>query len=95
MFLSSGQKRTAKELARERWNLVNKQHLNKSIEERKKLALQQVEEDLFHMRRGPIGNNKGFGSVLTSIIISLMVRLALKWIERWAEKKLLEVLDER
>jgi len=24
-----------------------------------------------------------------------MVRLALKWIERWAEKKLLEVLDER
>jgi len=23
-----------------------------------------------------------------------MIRLAMKWIERWAEKKLLEVLDE-
>ena len=96
MFLSSGQKRTAKSIAKDRWNLVNRQHKNKSLEERKRIAIEQVEEDLFHMRRGKLlGNKKGFGSVLTSIIISLMVRLALKWIERWAEKKLLEVLDER
>jgi len=94
MFLSSGQKRTAKAIARDRWNLVNRDFGSKSIEERKRIAIEQVEEDLFHMRRGPIGNKKGFGSVFTSIIISLMIRLAMKWIERWAEKKLLEVLDE-
>jgi hypothetical protein len=94
MFLSSGQKRTARAIARDRWNLVNRDFSSKSIEERKRIAIEQVEEDLFHMRRGPIGNKKGFGSVFTSIIISLMIRLAMKWIERWAEKKLLEVIDE-
>jgi hypothetical protein len=96
MFLSSGQKRTAKSIAKDSWNLVNREHKNKPLEERKRIAIEQVEEDLFHMRRGRLlGSKKGFGSVLTSIIISLMVRLALKWIERWAEMKLLEVLDER
>jgi hypothetical protein len=94
MFLSSGQKRTAKAIARDRWNLVNREYRHKTLAERKQIAFEQVEEDLFHMRRSKLGSRKGFGSVFTSILISLMIRLAMKWIERWAEKKLLEVLDE-
>ncbi len=94
MFLSSGQKRTAKAVARDRWNLVNREYRHKTLAERKQIAFEQVEEDLFHMRRSKLGSRKGFGSVFTSILISLMIRLAMKWIERWAEKKLLEVLDE-
>ena len=94
MFLSSGQKRTAKAIARDRWNLVNREFGSKSIEERKRIAIEQVEEDMFHLRRSKLGSKKGFGSVFTSILISLMIRLAMKWIERWAAKKLLEVIDE-
>lgn len=95
MFLSSGQKRTARSIARDRWNLVNKQYADRSLEERKQIAIEQIEEDMFHLRRGPMGSKNGFGSVLTSIIISLMIKLAIKWVTRWAERKLLEVIDAR
>jgi len=96
MFLSSGQKQTAKEIAADRWNFVNHHYAGRAIEERKQIAIEQIEEDIFQMRRSrSVGSRKGFGSIFTSLIISLMVRLAMKWIERWIEKKLFEVRVER
>jgi ribosomal protein L20A (L18A) len=51
MFLSSGQKRTAKAIARDRWNLVNREFGSKSIEERKRIAIEQVEEVSYEVDR--------------------------------------------
>jgi len=93
MIVSSRDKRRAKKIAAAKWNMVNKDFLYMPLDKRAEHAKKLAEEDIL-AARSSIGNKKGFGSVLTTLLLHLIIKIAMKWIDKWLEEKLFSVPEE-
>lgn len=93
MIVSSSDKKRARRIAAVKWNMVNRDYLHMPLGERAKLAKRLAEDDIL-AGRSSVGGGKGFGSVLTTLIIHLMIKIAIRLIEKWLEEKLFSVPEE-
>jgi len=84
MYLSKNNKSTVREIAARNWRLA-KSAYPASPRDAHLYANQWTERDIIN-RREEFGRG-GFGSIITSIIISLAIRFATKLLLRWLEEE--------
>ena len=93
MIVSSRDKKRARRIAAEKWNMVNKEYLDMPKDERAIYAKRLAEEEILAARTS-VGRGGGFRSVFTTLILHLMIKIAIKLIDRWLEEKLFSVPEE-
>ena len=93
MIVSSRDKRRARRIAAEKWNMVNKDYLDMPASRRAMYAKRFAEEEIV-AGRSAIGKGEGFRSVFTTLILHIMIKIAIKLIDRWLEEKLFSVPEE-
>lgn len=88
MFVSKRDRRAVRQIAASEWNRINNEDNQLSVEERVRVAKQRTKDRIgvrFTNTRG------GFGSLISTLLVSLLVRIAFKMIENWLERKLFTV----
>jgi hypothetical protein len=83
-------KRIAYETAAYHWNKVNREHPDWSEDRKRAKVREAVEEQILH-QRSSMGMKDGYGSLITSLLISLMIKFAFRLLDKWIQNRLLSV----
>jgi hypothetical protein len=89
-YLRKKYRRSAYEIAAFHWNEVNREHPDWSDQKKRRFARVAIHRDLADAAE-TINERDGFGSLLTSIIVSLMVKFAFRLLEKWIQNRLASV----